>query len=184
MATRYDALTTEQKEALYTVPSEVMKDMTLVQHLTYPIRAIKAGMVADKTPEQIGEDCYNEIIGCPVGRFDDVERGTLRNIATFMGHAVAKKLTDLIGVVVTKITPVIDTVIAATNVTAGATLSTSTLSGTFKVSDVDATAVPGTLAWTDDTQIVNATGDYGWTFTPTDTATYEVVTGTITVTVA
>ena len=81
-----------------------------------------------------------------------------------------------------KITPVVDTAIEATAVTVGETLADSTLSGSFKVSEVDATEVPGTLAWDAPTTVVNATGNFEWTFTPTDTTIYNVVTGTVSVT--
>lgn len=82
-----------------------------------------------------------------------------------------------------KVTPVVDAEVSATAVTVGQTLAESTLSGSFKVSAEDATAVEGTLAWNDDTTVVNATGDFAWTFTPTDTTTYNIVTGTVSVTV-
>ncbi|MCK9218341.1 MAG: hypothetical protein M0P77_10570, partial [Firmicutes bacterium] len=37
------------------------------------------------------------------------------------------------------------------------------------------------LAWTDNTETVNATGDFGWTFTPSDTTAYNVITGNVNV---
>lgn len=80
-----------------------------------------------------------------------------------------------------KITPVADTAVSATAVTAGQALSNSTLSGTFKDPETG-TAVEGTLAWTDATTVVTATGDFAWTFTRNDTTTYNVVTGTVSVT--
>lgn len=86
-----------------------------------------------------------------------------------------------IAALVAPVDPVVDTAVAATAVNVGQTLVASTLTGTFKVSATDATSVAGTLAWTDDTTVVPATGDFGWTFTPTDTTTYNVVTGTVNV---
>ncbi|SDZ40826.1 hypothetical protein SAMN05660462_03063, partial [Proteiniborus ethanoligenes] len=65
--------------------------------------------------------------------------------------------------------------------TVGQTLADSTLSGTFKNASNE--AVAGTLAWTDDTTVVNATGDFGWTFTPDDQVAYNVITGNVEVTV-
>ena len=79
------------------------------------------------------------------------------------------------------VTPVANEPVTATAVTVGQTLASSILSGSFKVSSTDSTAVTGTLAWTDSTTVVNATGNFGWTFTPTDTDTYNVVTGTVNV---
>ncbi|NLB51370.1 MAG: hypothetical protein GX808_00305, partial [Syntrophomonadaceae bacterium] len=79
------------------------------------------------------------------------------------------------------VTPVADEPVTATAVTVGQTLASSILSGSFKVSSTDSTAVTGTLAWTDSATVVNATGDFEWTFTPTDTTLYNVVTGTVNV---
>lgn len=78
--------------------------------------------------------------------------------------------------------PVVNEAVSATAVNVGQTLADSTLSGTFKVSAEDGTEVAGSLAWTDDTTVVNATGDFGWTFTPADTDSYNVVTGNVSVT--
>lgn len=79
------------------------------------------------------------------------------------------------------VTPVANEPVTATAVTVGQTLASSILSGSFKVSSTDSTAVTGTLAWTDSATTVNATGDFEWTFTPTDTTLYNVVTGTVNV---
>ncbi len=87
-----------------------------------------------------------------------------------------------VNVTVNKITPVADTAVSATAITAGQTLADSTLAGTFKVSSTDATAVTGTLAWDNAATVVDTTGNFAWTFTPTDTTKYNVVTGTVSVT--
>ncbi|SDZ37987.1 HYR domain-containing protein, partial [Proteiniborus ethanoligenes] len=77
------------------------------------------------------------------------------------------------------VAPITDTPVSASPVTVGQTLADSTLSGTFKNADGD--AVAGTLAWTDSTTVVNATGNFEWTFTPDDQVTYNVITGDVNV---
>jgi len=67
---------------------------------------------------------------------------------------------------------------AATAINAGQTLADSTLTGTFKDPDLN---VPGTIEWNDPTTVVNATGSFAWTFTPTDTAKYNVIKGNVSV---
>ena len=84
-------------------------------------------------------------------------------------------------VVIEKSNPVESTPIYATAVTEGQTLSNSTLSGTFKDAKTD-DPVAGTLAWTAPSTKVNATGNFGWTFTPNKTALYNIITGTVKVT--
>ncbi|KXL51673.1 endo-1,4-beta-xylanase A precursor [Anaerotignum neopropionicum] len=81
---------------------------------------------------------------------------------------------------VVKETPVENEAVSATAVNAGQTLADSTLSGTFKNADNE--AVLGTLDWDAPTTEVTTTGDFAWTFTPTDTTAYNVVTGTVSVT--
>jgi len=83
-----------------------------------------------------------------------------------------------------KTIPVQNTAVVATMVYAGQTLANSNLSGTFKVSASDATPVPGTLEWVDPTSVVNTSGQFAWRFSPTDTAKFSPVSGTVTVTVA
>jgi hypothetical protein len=80
-----------------------------------------------------------------------------------------------------KETPVANVEVGATAVNVGKTLADSTLSGTFK--NASNAEVAGTLAWDNNTTVVNATGNFGWTFTPTDMDTYNVVTGNVSVTV-
>ncbi|MDD4583714.1 MAG: X2-like carbohydrate binding domain-containing protein, partial [Eubacteriales bacterium] len=80
---------------------------------------------------------------------------------------------------VEKITPVVNEAVAATSVDVGRTLADSILSGTFKNEANE--AVDGTLTWDAPDTVVNETGDFNWTFTPTDTATYNVVKGTVSV---
>ncbi|MGI6332972.1 MAG: Ig-like domain-containing protein [Zhaonellaceae bacterium] len=82
---------------------------------------------------------------------------------------------------VKKVTPVVATAVETTAVTEGQTLADSELSGTFKVSADDGTAVAGTLAWDAPTTIVSETGEFAWTFTPTDRLTYNVVKGFVSV---
>jgi len=64
----------------------------------------------------------------------------------------------------------------ASAITAGQALSASTLSG-------GTASVAGTFAWTDGTIVPNATGIYGVTFTPTDTANYNTASTNVNVTV-
>ncbi|WP_331377423.1 S-layer homology domain-containing protein [Alkalihalophilus pseudofirmus] len=102
---------------------------------------------------------------------------------------VAKDVTIITGLVVntsgqtpgdpTGVTPVVDTAVGATAVTEGQALSNSQLSGTFKVSENDDTAVAGTLTWDNPTTTVNMTGNFTWTFTPEDTAAYNLVKGEV-----
>ena len=77
-----------------------------------------------------------------------------------------------------KIIPVVADIVEATAVGAFDLLSESTLSGTFKhpVTEVN---IPGLLTWDDDTVIVEETGLFAWTFTPTNTTDYEIVTGNV-----
>lgn len=73
-------------------------------------------------------------------------------------------------------TPVMDEEVKGTAVEKGQTLAHSELTGTFKDPVTDH-GVEGTLAWTDETQIVEQTQDFSWTFTPHDTEAYKTVTG-------
>jgi hypothetical protein len=82
---------------------------------------------------------------------------------------------------VKKVTPVVGTQVEATAVTAGQTLADSELSGTFKISADDGTVVAGTLEWDTPATIVNETGEFGWTFTPVDRLTYNLVKGFVSV---
>lgn len=68
--------------------------------------------------------------------------------------------------------------VEATAVIVGETLAKSTLTGTFKDATTEAT-VPGTLAWTDVNKVVNETGNFEWTFTPSGTTAYNVITGMV-----
>lgn len=78
--------------------------------------------------------------------------------------------------------PVVDSEVSATDVTSGDTLDESTLSGTFKDSE-SGDPVDGTLTWTDPSTVVNETGDFEWTFTPTNSDSYNVITGMVEVAV-
>ena len=72
---------------------------------------------------------------------------------------------------------VIDEAVSASVIEAGDVLSESILSGTFKdpVTDLE---VPGTLAWDDDTIIVDVSEAFNWTFTP-DNADYYKTMGAV-----
>ncbi len=79
---------------------------------------------------------------------------------------------------IVKATPAVDTWPTASAITLGQALSASTLSG-------GSGSVPGTFAFTDPSIIPGSTGTYsaGVTFTATDTANYNTVTGSVDVTV-
>jgi len=78
---------------------------------------------------------------------------------------------------INKATPTITTLPTAEEITVGAALSTSALSG-----GVATTA--GTFAWTAPATVPPlGTNTYGVTFTPTDTANYNTVTGNVSITV-
>ncbi|NDD81992.1 MAG: hypothetical protein EBZ53_05430 [Verrucomicrobia bacterium] len=77
---------------------------------------------------------------------------------------------------VQKSVPVITAVPTASAILAGEALSNSTLSG-------GTASVPGTFGWTTPTTVPSATGSYGVTFMPTDTANYSTVTTEVSVTV-
>ena len=79
--------------------------------------------------------------------------------------------TGSVSVVVSKATPTVMSV-AATGITYGAALSSSTLSGTK--------STPGTLAFTLPSTVPSAgTANQAWTFTPTDSSNYNTATGTV-----
>lgn len=75
---------------------------------------------------------------------------------------------------------------ASGDLTYGQKLSAISVSGAMQVSDADDTGVPGNFAWENPDNIPNAGNDVsvGWVFTPTDTATYTSVSGTVTIDVA
>jgi len=76
---------------------------------------------------------------------------------------------------IAKATPTVSVAPTASAVTAGALLSSSTLSG-------GTSSVAGTFAWTTSSTIVNATASYPVTFTPTDGANYNTASSTASVT--
>lgn len=92
MATRYDGLTEAQLQEVYNVPFKVMGAFTSPQNCTFAIRGIKAGMDADLAPEAVGVKAYDEVAGLAIGPFDDIERGSLRDLAKFMQASVQTKL--------------------------------------------------------------------------------------------
>lgn len=61
----------------------------------------------------------------------------------------------------------------------GETIGDVSINGTFKNS-LGAT-VQGTLTWSNPLQFITGNGSYNWTFTPTDTADYNVFTGSVVV---
>ncbi|SDK11901.1 S-layer homology domain-containing protein [Natronincola ferrireducens] len=77
-----------------------------------------------------------------------------------------------------KATPVVKTAVTATAVNAGGTLENSTLAGAFKDPNTDANVL-GSLSWNNTATVVNETGNFEWTFTPTNTADYNTVTGSV-----
>jgi predicted heme/steroid binding protein len=68
----------------------------------------------------------------------------------------------------------------------GQTLSSSSLSATFRDPSNTTITVPGTLVFNDTTTVISTAGanSFGWTFTPTDLSTYRVRTGTISITIS
>ncbi len=88
------------------------------------------------------------------------------------GDATAKKLTVSIG----KATPTVSASLASGTYYIGRALST------VPVPTFTSGGVAGTIAWTNGTQTISSASFVaGWTFTPTDTASYNTVTGIVTV---
>jgi hypothetical protein len=77
---------------------------------------------------------------------------------------------------IAKGTPSITEVPTASAITAGAALSSSTLTG-------GSASVEGTFYWNSPSAVPESTGSYEVTFTPTDTANYNTATTTVSVTV-
>jgi uncharacterized protein YjdB len=104
---------------------------------------------------------------------------------TIAREKVTSAITDLtttniyIDFVNTCLTPVIDIPVSATSVNIWDSVSLSELSGAFKASYSDATPVTGTLAWEDETLIVNETGEFNWIFTPDNSEVYNEVKGRV-----
>ncbi len=91
-----------------------------------------------------------------------------------------RQLTTTVKLTVNKITPMIDTIPAASDITYGEPLSNSVLSG-------GEASVPGTFTWTNATAKPSVSDSgvtaYSVTFTPDDTAHYNTVTTSLTLTV-
>ena len=85
-------------------------------------------------------------------------------------------LSRTVQIVIGQATPTINTPPTAANIYKGAALSASALSG-------GAASVPGSFAWTDGTQTPASSGNFGVTFTPTDTTNYTTATASAIVTV-
>ncbi len=79
-----------------------------------------------------------------------------------------------------KITPQVDGVVTATDITYGQALNDSKITGRMKDGDK---AVDGTFAWANGTFKPDASDSYqvAWKFTPNDTAAYAEVAGTVTI---
>jgi hypothetical protein len=75
---------------------------------------------------------------------------------------------------IVKQTPKVSSVVYASQITSGKTLSSSTLYGTFYYNSM---IVMGTLSWCEPETVINSAGSYSWTFTPLDTIHYNTVTG-------
>ena len=108
--------------------------------------------------------------------------GTQAHSLTFTpSNTSYNTITGMVNVTVNKANPTVTWPTAA-NITSGAALSTSTLSGGS--ASFGGTNVPGTFAWTTPTTIPAAgTNGYEVTFTPTDTTNYNTVTGNVNITV-
>jgi len=76
---------------------------------------------------------------------------------------------------IAKATPTVSAAPTASTVTAGALLSSSSLSG-------GTASVPGTFAWTTPSTVVNSTASYPVTFTPNDGVNYNTASSTASVT--
>lgn len=85
---------------------------------------------------------------------------------------------------INRITPALSGTITTGNITYGDMLSAANLAATF-INTSTSAVVPGTISWDSPNTIPNA-GSYtaNWTFTPTDTYTYQSITGTANVTVS
>jgi hypothetical protein len=104
--------------------------------------------------------------------------GTASYAVTFTPTDTAnyETVSGTVSVTTDKATPVVTTWPTASDITYGDTLADSTLSG-------GATSVPGTFTFDAPATAPNAgTASYAATFTPTDTANYETVSGTVSVT--
>jgi len=90
--------------------------------------------------------------------------------------------TNTIGVTVSKATPLLGGTLAATAITYGQSLASSTPSGSF--TNGAGAAVPGALAFVNPALVPKAgTTNVQVSFTPSDTADYNIVTNTLSVTV-
>jgi hypothetical protein len=90
--------------------------------------------------------------------------------------------TNTVGVTVSKATPLLGGTLAATAITYGQSLASSTPSGSF--TNGAGAAVPGLLAFVNPALVPKAgTTNVQVSFTPSDTADYNIVTNTVSVTV-
>lgn len=110
--------------------------------------------------------------------------GTANQSVTFTPTDTANynTVTTSVSVTVNKATPTIITLPTATAIPAGQTLASSTLSG-GSASGVGGLPLLGTFAFTTPTTVPVATADQSVTFTPEDTANYNTVITSVSVTV-
>jgi hypothetical protein len=90
-------------------------------------------------------------------------------------------VTNTVSVQVNQATPTVKWPTASA-IDYGQTLASSTLSGGSAISPITSAAVAGTFAFTYPATAPSATASQSVTFTPSDTADYKTVTGTVTVT--
>lgn len=90
--------TNEQIQQVCDKAADVMKHFTDVQNCTFPSTAIRNGMEAGKTPEEIAVDAYNSICDLPLRQtgFGLVGLGdSMHNIALYMQNEVQKCIENL-----------------------------------------------------------------------------------------
>jgi len=138
----------------------------------------------------------------PSGSFTNVAGVSVPGTLTFVNSSIAPKagitnvslsftpvdttdynnMTNTVSVTVNKGTPIISSALTATAIIYGQTLASSTLGGTF--TNTAGVAIVGTLALVNPTWVPKAgTTNVQVSFTPTDTADYNSVTNTLSVTV-
>ena len=137
-------------------------------------------LITEQWVDQAAIDAYTIAIATAQGAYDD-------NDST--QAVVDQAVSDLAAATITfnngkgfgtlKATPVVTTPVTATAVNAGDPLGNSTLAGAFEDPNTAAN-VSGTFSWNEgDATVVNETASYNWTFMPTDTANYNIVTGSV-----
>ena len=187
--------------ATYTVYYKVVGDKNhndiIAQSVEVTIEKAAVTVTADYKSSRVGKALETLTYTCTPGLYgDDVFTGTLATTAdkdTVDTYAITQGtlalsenyiITFVDGTynVTAKSVPTVEEgTLSATAITYGQALSESTITGTMKDDD---TVVSGTFAWVDGTMMLNAgSHEVSWTFTPDDTADYEVATGKVKVTV-